>query len=175
MKTHLFIYTFRWYNWLYSDCENNDLNFYIFLCKSNIIFEALMSFCRVLEFIYIFMCLWHTFDFMVTDRNSIKGLSTSLQWNRGLPRKGFWFFTWALDLVGIMISMISHCRSLNRTPCFVFLFLFYSVLFLYYSVCSICFISIIRWQTLVRELLRGSSCNIASPVNLYSFPSYCWF
>lgn len=69
-----------------------------------------------------------------------------------LPRKGFWFFTWAFDLVGIMIS---HCRSLNRTPRFVFLFLFDSVLLLYYSVCSICFISIIRWQTLVRVFVAG--------------------
>ena len=57
MRTHLFIFTFRWYNGLDSDWENNDLNFYIFLCKSNIIFEALKSFCRVLEFIYKFMCL----------------------------------------------------------------------------------------------------------------------
>ena len=152
MRTHLFIFTFRWYNWLDSDWENNDLNFYIFLCKSNIIFEALKSFCRVLEFIYKFMCLWHTLDFMVTDRNSFKDLSTPLQWNRGLPRKGFWFFTWAFDLVGIMIS---HCRSLNRIRRFVFLFLFDSVLLLYYSVCSICFISIIRWQTLVRVFVAG--------------------
>lgn len=152
MRTHLFIFTFRWYNWLDSDWENNDLNFYIFLCKSNIIFEALKSFSRVLEFIYKFMCLWHTLDFMVTDRNSIKDLSTPLQWNRGLPRKGFWFFTWAFDLVGIMIS---HCRSLNRTRRFVFLFLFDSFLLLYYSVCSICFISIIRWQTLVRVFVAG--------------------
>ena len=113
MRTHLFIFTFRWYNWLDSDWENNDLNFYIFLCKSNIIFEAFMSFCRVLEFIYQFMCLWHTFDFMVTDRNSIKDLSTSLQWNRGLPRKGFdsllelltWWELWSL-IVGLWIELL---------------------------------------------------------------------
>lgn len=69
-----------------------------------------------------------------------------------LPRKGFWFFTWAFDLVGIMMS---HCRSFNRTPRFVFLFLFDSVPLLYYSVCSICFISIIRWQTLLRVFVAG--------------------